>query len=332
MTILITYDAVVGEKKEGTLRLVLSNSISKLSLFCGKYFGLMAVVLISLVAGVIINLVAVSFFADKFPGLALLWPVAWTILYSALYLSFFVFAGLAVSSNVKSTSVSLVLLLVIWAVIVFVIPGFGRLIAEQTVPIPSQADVRNEMNAASRAINDAAPNDANFVRRNVFDPKMQLRAKLWNDLNDASLRISDQYVEKQINQVLNARVFGFLSPFSLYSDSVQKFGGTGVYGFINLHRNVRRYRTALYNFIVNKDAADSTTPHLVYGGRGFFDTGTFSNQPVNFEEIPRAETLWNDLGTSDEYDVPWITLILLITSNLYAAGISGYSLLKYDPR
>jgi len=146
------------------------------------------------------------------------------------------------------------------------------------------------------------------------------------------MRIRDDYLEAQIRQASMAKVFAFASPQAILTDALQRLGGTGIHGFRQLHLNARQYRSDLYQFVVNRDAVDSSTPHLVYGGRGHIDTGTFSQRPVPYSAVPRASSLWNESGLPIEGEQPLLHLLILLGFNLIAGMIALVALLRYDPR
>ena len=332
LAVLVSYSAVAGEKRDGTLRLVLSNPLSRLKLFAGKYLGLLMVLLICFFVGILLNLAAIVLMSGPPLSAASLWPIGWSLAASVLCISAFLLAGLAASSLTRHPAVALVVLLVFWVLCVFAIPGIGRLVAEQVVGVPTQESVRDEISSTLNAIDEAAPRGAHYWNADPFADNMPDRAKLWTDWNNASMRIRDDYLEAQIRQASMAKVFAFASPQAVLTDALQRLGGTGIHGFRQLHLNARQYRSDLYRFAANRDAVDSSTPHLVYGGRGHFDTGTFSQRPVPYSAVPRASSLWNESGLPIGGGQPLWHLLILLGFNLIAGMIALAALLRYDPR
>jgi ABC-type transport system involved in multi-copper enzyme maturation permease subunit len=145
--ILFTYDAIVGEKEKGTLKLALSNDIPRDRLILGKaiggYISLLMPLLIPLVLGLIILLVA--------PNLALS-GADWTrllliFLMFFLYLSVFFSLGLFISARTSRSSTSFLVLLFIWVVFVMVIPKVAVITAGQIKPIPSVHEITAKKDA-----------------------------------------------------------------------------------------------------------------------------------------------------------------------------------------
>jgi ABC-type transport system involved in multi-copper enzyme maturation permease subunit len=56
LAVFLSYDSICGEKRDGTLGLVMSNSISRLEIFFGKFLGLLFVLALTMLVGVLLNL------------------------------------------------------------------------------------------------------------------------------------------------------------------------------------------------------------------------------------------------------------------------------------
>ena len=332
LAILVSYNAVCGERRDGTLRLVLAHPVSRLKLFLGKYIGLLLAITICFLVGVALNLVIFVLLDGPPLDGTTIQQIGWAVLLSICTLSLFVLAGLTVSSMTQRPAVSLVILLVFWIIVAFALPGLGRLIAEQVVDVPTQAEVQAETAERLQQAEDSVPNYANFWNGDPFAQNIPYRAELWTSRNEVIMAVNDSYFEAQINQASLAKLLAFISPQGIIADSFQNLSSTGVYGFRRLHENAKRYRSILNRFLVTRDAADSGTPHLVYGGRGFFDPGTFSQKPVSYSAVPRAASLWSETGLPVETEMPLIHLIILLAANLNMAMIAFIALARYDPR
>ena len=332
LAILVSYSAVAGEKRDGTLRLVLSNQVSKLQLFAGKALGLLLVLLICLLIGVALNLVTMQLLGGPPIDGDTILPISWAVALAALTISAFVFFGLAVSSMTRHPAVSLVILLVVWVLAVFAAPGIARLISEQTVKLKSQATVRDELDKKLEEVRAAAPRDADNWNGDPFESQVPDRANLRLAQCDTRMKVYDDYYAAQIQQVLVSNSLASVSPYGLLADGLQKTSGTGVYGFIQLNKNAIQFRRQLYQFAVNMDKTDNTTPHLVYGSYSYSDEGVFTRKPVAFSSVPKAAGLWTDSGLSHECEWPLSQVLIMLGFNLVAGLVALISLLRYDPR
>lgn len=335
LTVLVSYSAVSGEKADGTLKLLLSNPVSRLKLFAGNYFGLLAVLLVSLLLGVAVNLLtinvmgAIPFSPEVFEG------VGWALLMAVLCLSAFLLAGMAFSSMTSHPTVALVILLVLWVLVTVAVPGVARLTGERLVDVPSQAFVEEEVARTRRDIFVNAPEGAGTWPRPLDDPRIRLRAQLFMDITEASQRIRDNVLNAQIRQSLLSQTISAISASSLLSDGLQTLCGTGIHGVDMLNRNGERYRRQLHQFVVDRDSLDPNSPHMVYGrGREDWgaDRGSFSMLPVPVSDVPRASAMWTAGGLSTERDWPAWHILLMLVYNLVAGLAAFVALMRYDPR
>jgi len=137
IAVLFAYDAVSGEKETGTLKLVLSSAISRGRLVAGKMLGGLAAImlpLVTLLTGVVVVLVAqpgIRLVSGDFARLGLL------VVAAMLYVALFFALGMLVSTLARTSATALMVLLLLWAGIVFAIPNVGNLVAEQLAPAGS---------------------------------------------------------------------------------------------------------------------------------------------------------------------------------------------------
>ncbi len=117
LAILFAYNTISGEREDGTLKLVLSNSIPRDAVVLGKYLGgmlsLFPIVLVSLIVAL---LIAVSSPVTAFDGndiahILLIFGI------SLLYVSTWYLLGLLLSVWTKEASTTLILSMFIWVVL-----------------------------------------------------------------------------------------------------------------------------------------------------------------------------------------------------------------------
>ena len=332
LAIVVSFGAVSGEKRSGTLRLALSNPLSRLSLFLGNYFGLLAVIIVALLLGAIVNLVTIEVMGGPPLNEETLTTLGWAFVLAVLCLSAFLLAGLAASAMTGRPAVALVVLLVIWVLAVVATPGVARLLSEQMVEIPSQQFVREEQTRVGEEIRDSYPPIIGRFTGNPFEEGMPLRAESTSRVTQARQRIRDEADAAQVRQVSLAQGIASVSPFGLLSDGLQTLSSTGIHGVEQLTRNAERYRRQLHNFVIDRDRQDPESAHLVYGdGRGV-ERNTFSMRETPLEIIPRAGALWTASGLSRDRPWPLWQMVWLLAYNLLAGLIAFVALIRYDPR
>ena len=100
VAILLTFDAISGERENGTLALVLSNAVPRAGVLAGKFLGAFIVIVIPMLIGILLSALIVSL-----SGIVSLHGDDWLriglmVALSFIYIALFVGLGLAISSRV----------------------------------------------------------------------------------------------------------------------------------------------------------------------------------------------------------------------------------------
>jgi ABC-type transport system involved in multi-copper enzyme maturation permease subunit len=138
LALIFSYDAFTREKEDGTLKLQMSNSLSRSTALAGKILGIFLTLLPVLVfsfllSGVLVLLSRdVAFSASEWGRIVLLFAA------SLLYLAVFVFIGILVSARSRSSVTSLVVCLFLWVLFVFIIPVVAANFAESFIGVASR--------------------------------------------------------------------------------------------------------------------------------------------------------------------------------------------------
>lgn len=333
LCVVISYDAVCGEKSDGTLRLLLSNPVSKLQLFLGKFLGLFLIVALALALGVLADIVAIALLNGPPLSAEIMVEAASAVAMALLCLSAFLFLGLAISALTSRPAVALVVLLVIWTLSVVVVPGIARLTAEQMQPVPSRVLLERQTEEMEREVRGRYPQIAGMWRGRPQDEHVPMRAEMFKTILAERRRIWDTAVRAKIDQASLIHLVAAVCPPGLLSNSLGVLCGTGVQGFELLVENSERYRGQFHDFVVQRDLLDPDSPHLVYvTGRERYDRGVFSKKEAPASAIPRWVSLWTAGGLSVERPWPAYHVLLLIGYNLLAGLAALVALLRYDPR
>lgn len=333
LALLLGYDTICGEKRDGTLRLVLSNPVSRLSLFLGKYIGLLLIISMTLLIGCVTSVAILVFNGILALNEQIVMALLWAFLLSISCLSLFLLLAMAVSGIVSRPAVSLVVVTTAWVIIIIAIPGLARMVAEQSVTVPSPYEIDKSISDALVSLWQNAPDGAGNWSGDPFDWFMPGRAKLYSEIVSEEQKIIDEAFRQKILQVRTLNIFSSPSPAVLLTDSLQCLCNTGVHGFDNLIDYAGRYKQQLHTFVVERDRIDAESPHLVYSeDSGSAERGTFSTKPVEPSTIPRWHTMWADGGLPLEQQWPVWQLVILLILNLQLAIAALIALLCYDPR
>ena len=297
VAILLTFDAISGERENGTLALVLSNAVSRAGIFAGKFLGVFIVIVIPMLIGILLSALIVSL-----SGIVSLHGADWAriglmVALSFIYIALFVGLGLAISSRVTHSSTSLVVLLLIWIVLVVLIPNtFGTVISTSHT-VPSQREIQEKRSAASdfKAIKFGEMLKYGFPT----DPNPDRRAlEWWTDFITnrwkIAARVDDEHLDAQFAQVQFARQILRLSPTVIYNYGMESLARTGFGGHHEFVKAARRYRQQFIEFIKETDSADPGSPHIFYLKEGL------SNKRVPFSSVPRFEQFTNNISAVGE--------------------------------
>ena len=134
---LFAFDVICGEKETGTLRQSLSCSLRRPTLIAGKWVGGFTSFILPFFIAVLLGTIFVTLSpmvdmnAQNWAKLGLF------LLSSVIYLSVFFSLGLLISCLTHRSSTSFVLSLFVWAILVFLIPNLGNILARQFVEVPT---------------------------------------------------------------------------------------------------------------------------------------------------------------------------------------------------
>ena len=121
--LLFAYDAVAGEHEKGTLRLIMTTSVSRSKILLAKYTGAMATLVVPLTISLILTQILISG-----SGSIALSGDDWIriggfYLTSILYLSVFYLMGLLISATTRRTATALMSCMFAWVFLVLIYPN-----------------------------------------------------------------------------------------------------------------------------------------------------------------------------------------------------------------
>ena len=336
LVLVFTYDSISGEREDGTLRLMLSNTIPRYEVLLGKYLGVMLTIGIPLFIGLLISLIiVVASNVAVITGLD--WLKMLVIVHlTFLYLSIFIFLGMFVSSRTTHSSNSMVMLLLIWVVLVILIPSFGRIISEVSGKAPNPAELERRL---AKISTDIWSNTTRFGERagsasrdlgwKGNDPPA--RARLRNtEANDKS-RAREDHHKKMLAQAFTGRNLTCTSPTVIYQRASEAIAGTGINRCVNLQRQIKEYQTSLKEYIRTKDAEDPQSLHLLFPEDYLVESWrAISHNSVDFSTVPKFQERDIALGQSLKLAIWDIGLLALFNLAFFAA--SFVSFLRYDVR
>lgn len=253
LALLLSYDAINGEKQTGTLRLMLTNPVSIRTLLLAKWTSLITVLALAFL---------VAFLASL--GLALLSPtvslsgagmvrLALIAAVSLLYIAVFAGLGLLVSSLFREPYRAVSVALLLWVLLVFIMPGAATSLSSIREKGPDYVGT-----AAARQ--DDLGYNYRQVRQGYLDQGMEWQAasaatqKFWTEVVEpkraANLsRNNEELLNRKTRVVERGRDLARLSPYGSFSFAVTELGGVGVGEQLRFEAAVERYRRTFQDFI-----------------------------------------------------------------------------------
>jgi ABC-type transport system involved in multi-copper enzyme maturation permease subunit len=235
LALLFAFDAISGERERGTLRLTLSNPVSRgkllFSKLAGGYFSLILPFAFASLFGVLFVSLSpnVSLRSDEWARLAL-------VFFASLgYIAMFFTLGILISSMTKEAASSAVILLFLWTILVFAIPNVGTLVARQITPIPSVQKLEEEKTQIWTA---------EIFKLNNGQTKSLQAA--WDSIYDQFVQHEEDY-RKKFHRLLNlSQNLCRLSPTASYVYIVTTLAQTGIADEYRYKQAVLRYRADVF--------------------------------------------------------------------------------------
>jgi ABC-type transport system involved in multi-copper enzyme maturation permease subunit len=299
VALLFGFDQVSREKESGVLRLMLSNSLSRAKILAGKWLGnflslSVPFLLVTTLGFVLINLdPLVRFSASTAARFFVL------VLAALIYIALFLSLGILVSALTRRAASSLVILLLIWAVTVFVVPNLGTLLARQMVDVPSvkalsekqdQAWTREvlQMEMERRARNDRGT--ADIIKRHfeAINRELNQREEDYRNKFNRLIRLS-----KNINR---------LSPAASFVYATTELAGTGIGEESRLKGNILRYKDSVLSSL---ESGQNQAPAFAY----------------------RCRSVGQVLSQGGLFDLSW-----LVFFNILFFALSFVAFIRYDVR
>jgi ABC-type transport system involved in multi-copper enzyme maturation permease subunit len=305
IAILFTYNAINGEKESGTLKLVFANRVSKAEYILGKLTGswlaVLAPVLIAfLIGALLVILSGVDFDASHWGRYAIL------IFTSIMYATCFMLLGVFVSALTHRSSVSFLVLLVVWICAVLIVPKAATMLAGQAMPVPTADEIESritsystqartefftEMGKRARERFKDTGTMSQEERQKVYDAwskeNQEKQKENEQKIGDYTARLYEDYYNQKQQQELLAFSLAKLSPASQYQLAAMRLCGTDTGLKKRYEDAMKAYKTQYSNFAMQKSGMFNI--RIQSSGRGA-TTGSMTTPPptkIDLSEMPK---------------------------------------------
>ena len=276
-----TFDAFSGEREQGTLRLMLANSIPRHTVLIGKFLGALLSISIPFALAALVNLLLIStantvhLTTEAWGRLGIIFCLA------LLYTSLFVALGLLVSARVQQSAVSLMILLLTWVTFVVFMPSTLASIASSFSPATS------------------------------FD-------EFYTENAERDERWQEEQLKYHTSQVYRARAITSISPATLLQHLIEGFAGTGFERHLQFVENTQRYARQLREFVADTDRADPESLHILAVREGMSKKPISPESVPRFED---TLNLSRDFNTAAMELLLLTLFVLVLLSGAYLAFV-----------
>jgi ABC-type transport system involved in multi-copper enzyme maturation permease subunit len=312
--VLFSYDMLPREKEQGTLKLALSNPVSRSTFFLGKIAGIFLTLMpILAICFLVILLIvqlspSVRFSAGDYARIGAL------LLLSLVYFAFFVFLGGFISSRTKSATSSIILNLFIWCFLLFLLPNaaawFGKIISpvddyKQVHFNTAQID-NHWWNVQSKEVEETLKNenlklegyaycwnyDWDGAHATMFTPRGSMeyerrKKELANPILlancDKKWAIQSAYLQQIYRQERTVRYLSCLSPAGILKHLAASLCRTGMDSEVHFMDQTRQFQDVFYGyFLQNK----------IFSSYAYFTPQEEADFPADWEESNAQAESW----------------------------------------
>jgi len=152
--LIFSYDAVSGEKEDGTLKLMLANGVPRAKIILAKVVGGTMILWIPFVISLALSMILLLVH-PRIAWSASDWGAVGMILIGAfIYIALFFGLGVLVSSRHASSASSILTSLFLWVLFILVVPNLSPYVASLIRPSPSIVEVNRQIDKIEDADRD----------------------------------------------------------------------------------------------------------------------------------------------------------------------------------
>lgn len=309
LALLFVFDAVCGEKEQGTLKLLLAHSLPRDTVLLGKWIGgyisLATPFSAAVLAGFTYIYASGALDADGLLRFGLIYGLA------LVYISAFFTLGLVISTLTHRTSTALLVALLVWIGWILVVPNVAPVVARLAAPVPSRQVIEAEKAAIDR---EADLLRQGIRKRKVYgDEKERERIRLAADEKKRKL---DQFRAEQLQtQIELTQNLARLSPSASFLFAATRLAGTGPVlaeyfdqALRHYQHQHRRFRRQIFRTTIGDDPREGDW--------------------LRAEDIPRFAIAVERV--SDSLDAALFDILLLLVFNALFFMLAYLFFLRYD--
>jgi ABC-type transport system involved in multi-copper enzyme maturation permease subunit len=321
------YDAVCGEQRGGTLKLLLSYPVPRWKVLAGKLLAVWGCLAAPFLAGSLLSLLICALWGGPSWSGEDLAKIALMILLGLWAALFFTLVALLVSSLIRDPASSLGVLALLWVTAVVVVPALGSLLAHRLQPIPAEGEVNRRIEAIGAQINRVYRGREAHWRRPEWAAVdgfawERLSAQAENRRSELRDAVRHWVLDRKLTQARLARGLASSSPTSLLLDIAERLTGSALWRDRTFLEQARGFHGTLATWLRDLDAHDPQSPHIL------FFSGYLSRRVVDPATVPRFSFQEVPVRTGLAAALP--ALVLFALETLLAAVATFFCFSRYD--
>ncbi|HEX2224270.1 MAG TPA: ABC transporter permease subunit [Thermoanaerobaculia bacterium] len=263
------HDAVCGERRTGTLWLLLSYPVPRWKVLAGKWLAATACLVAVFCAGAAIGLLVVELAADELLTAGDFATVALLTALGVWAVAFYVLTALLVSTLSRDAAASLTVLALLWITAVFFLPAAGGLLAYDLHPLPAPMETEGRIaQIQERIAREYGGREGNWrppgwARADGYAWE-KVSAQAQNRRHQLQEEVQWQVLEHKLAQARLSRRIANFSPTSLIQDIAERITGSGLERDRRFLQQARAFRAHLALKVRELDRRDPASPHILF--------------------------------------------------------------------
>ena len=321
LALLFVFDAVCGEKEQGTLKLLMANSVPRDIVLIGKWIGGFISIAAPFSVAVFGGFAFIYITGAMNTGEEGLTRFGLIFLLALIYISTFFTLGLMISTLAHRTSTALLISLLVWICWILVVPNMAPVVARLVAPVPGRQVIDAEKQAIDR---EAQLLMEGIRKRKVYGDQKEME-QIQQSAEKRKNKLEEFFQDKMQTQVTMSKNLARLSPSASFLFAATRLAGTGPVLSQQFQKARERFQEQ------HQSLRNDLFRTLYQSGRAEFNNGRMTVKDSDWfqpDDLPRFRMFTEDVTTS--FNEGLFDVLLLIVFNVLFFMLAFLFFLSYD--
>ncbi|MBD3239744.1 MAG: ABC transporter permease subunit [Chitinivibrionales bacterium] len=332
LAMLLVFDAVSGEREQGTLRVLLAGPLPRDVVILSKLVAGLLTLLIPLAIAWMLSLLYVLVLRRVQLDGEQMVRLAWIAGLSVVYVTFFFGVGMAVTAWTRRSATSLAISLFVWIVFVLAVPNLVPMVVDRFAPIPPESKITLEKEAFGDEF-DKEMHSKVYAELSASGKYDENESELWQELQ----RRKQEYIQREsekLDRFYNSRIarqlrlnqeMSRLSPSASFVYTATHMASTGVRDFLRIIDEVDEFAREYKE--VEKEQEEKRRKEQENKQIKWFDVINDAYDPALWPPFePKVEQLASVVNRG------WLDMGLLFGGTVVFFLLAVVGFMRYDPR